>query len=214
MKIQLLCLFSFVSLQASSSEMIELTSVRTPCNEKLFHHDGNFMIQREGKSQVIPSYAVNRDIRSHDIAALLSLQQHGYFDLQRSVEGNEYRIEFQPRLNGGGRLAGFAAYYLTKAIIYGCTLGLASVFFKKKNSPVHNIVVDSAIIKVGEQLTSGVGYVGAVVANHDGVRQAVQDAVPIVIMTMGSAPTVTTPIWIESAALGAQAIFDRILFLP
>lgn len=196
-----------------TSKLVALSSLaHRP--ESLFHDGNDFMVQHLGKMHKVARHEVHKDIRSKDLAALINMQRQGYFDVRPSVDGERYSIEFQPRLNGGGPIAGRAAYYVVKAIIYGCTLGLASVVFKKKNSPLHNITVDGVIVKAGEALTIGTGYVGAVVANHSGVRRRVQDAAPIVIMTLVSTPSVTTPIWIESVALGAQALFTGFPFLP
>jgi hypothetical protein len=137
MKRLLLSLIMGMSLNAASS-IVEFTEVQSPYNDRLFHDGSSFMIQRMGKTHEIPSYNVNRDIRSYDMAALVKLQEHGYFDIQSSVEGNEHRIDFKPRLKAGGpigasigvaigsALTGLGAWLTCKAIKGGVTAATGS----------------------------------------------------------------------------------------
>lgn len=101
MKRLLLSLMVGVSFNAAASSMVELVS-RPNSPDRLFHDGSSFMVQRMGVTHEVPSYAVERDIRSHDIATLLTLQQHGYFDVLRTVNGEVHRVEFMPVLKGGG----------------------------------------------------------------------------------------------------------------
>lgn len=126
MKRLLLSLLVGMSLNAASSNLVELIS-RPSSPDKLFHNGSSFVVQRMGVTHEVPSYAINRDIRSHDIATLIKLQEHGYFDVQRSVEGNEYRIEFQPVLKAGGVGGANAGFWTGRFLGYGLVYGLTAI---------------------------------------------------------------------------------------
>jgi hypothetical protein len=125
MKRLLLSLIMGMSLNAASS-LVELTS-RPSSPDRLFHDGSSFVVQRMGVTQQVPAYAVEREIRSYDVATLLKLQEHGYFDVQRSVEGNEYRIEFQPVLKAGGVGGANAGFWAGRFLGYGLVYGLTAI---------------------------------------------------------------------------------------
>lgn len=110
-----------------ASKIVEFTEVQSLSNDRLFHDGSSFMVQRLGKTHQVPVYNVNRDIRSQDIATLVKLQEHGYFDVQRSVEGNEVRINFQPRLKAGGVGGANAGFWTGRFLGYGLVYGLTAI---------------------------------------------------------------------------------------
>ena len=128
MKRLLLSLIIGMSVQASS--LVELIS-RPQSPDRLFHDGNSFVVQRMGQTHEIPSYTVDRSIRHHDIATLLKLQENGYFDVQRSINGEDYRIEFKPRTVGGGVVGawlGFWAGHILVAAPCYLAIGIASAF--------------------------------------------------------------------------------------
>lgn len=124
MKRLLLSLIMAMSMQASS--LVELVS-RPNSPDRLFHDGSSFMIQRMGITHEVPSYAIDRDIRSHDIATLLTLQQNGYFNVQRSVNGEVHRVEFMPVLKGGGGGGATVGFWAGRFFGYGLVYGVTAI---------------------------------------------------------------------------------------
>ncbi len=139
MKRLLLSLIIGMSLNAASSSLVELTS-RPKSPDRLFHDGNSFIVQRMGTTYEVPSYTVDREIRNHDVATLLKLQEHGYFDVQRSINGEDYRIEFKPKTVGGGVVGAWLGFwaghllvtapsYAVIGIISACTGPMAGATF-------------------------------------------------------------------------------------
>lgn len=211
MKKLLLFLFAGMSLHGATRSLIELTELNTRNNERLFHNGSNFVVQHDtGKTQEIPSYALNKEIRNHDINSLLSLQQHGYFDLQRSVEGNEYRLDFKPRLKAGGpKLAAFVNF-VSRAVLNGVVwlfVGRTAERVATRGGNFGPTIRTTAQLAMRNipGMVPGTTESMIVMSNMPRADQILDAAAPVASMVIASNPAATTAC-IEAVVNGLTAV--------
>jgi len=218
MKIQLLCLFSFLRL--FSSDVIEFTSIQAPGTERLFHQDGEFIVQKLGRSMTVPAYFVDENLRNQTIATLQIMQEKGYIKLNK-LDAN-YRLEYFPRGKGGGYLAGLMAYGAVHLFGWGMVSGAANACV---NQVVHQhapaMGANSAIGGIGSHMADAVdhgystfagGAIGAA-GGHVGGTQTGQE-VAVAGVAVAAAQGMGIGTGIEAAARAAQAFFTAIPWLP
>lgn len=129
MKRLLLSLLVGMSLNAASS-LVELPSLaHRPA--RLFHDGDSFMVQHMGRTHQVANHDLDKELRGKDLAAIITMQRHGYFDVRPSVDGTQFSIEFKPRLKGGGVVGawlGFWAGHLLVTVPSYAAIGVISAF--------------------------------------------------------------------------------------
>jgi hypothetical protein len=201
-------------MASSQSNLVELTNVYARNSERLFFRDGVFMVQHLGKSSPLPSDALSRDMLSLgllDAAMVIALQSNGYFELQKSSSADIYRLDYSPHMEGGGVICGKIAYWFTKGILHAIGAAFISKAFRRNNAPVQNTLVDAA---VGMQLSPEAALGATYIANSENLTYAMEQAAPILAMTVASSPSVAGLQWVETAARTMERIFTNIRGLP
>ncbi|MBI2742358.1 MAG: hypothetical protein HYX48_00375 [Chlamydiales bacterium] len=127
-----------VSFDIDADVFVQLSSTRvseenlripTSLGNLEVRHNGRdfFVINERAESFLIPRANLSSELRGISASELQKSLSVGYLRLKKS--GEEYGLELNYRLPGGGPLAGWIGYWGTKAICYGAAIaaGAAAV---------------------------------------------------------------------------------------
>jgi hypothetical protein len=163
---------------------------------------------------------VSKDLRGISSGALRKLFAKDKTALQVSRIGNDYRIEGRNRLNGGGPISGWVAYWVAKSIGYGCVAGAATaaVATVVVTAPVAVGAVASTAtgLALGSAIpataTAGASLVAAGVATNAALASGTVVVAAELATTAAAAGGVVGAIETTSAGIGL--FFAGLPFLP
>lgn len=167
MKRLLLSFLMGMSLHGAASNLVELNTMGHRA-ERLFHDGDNFMVQHMGRTHEVARHDVHRDIRNRDLSTLVAMQRTGYFDVRPSLDGQQYSVEFQQRMNGGGAFGAWLGFwaghvfvtapsYAVIGVISACTGPAAPATFATLS-----VYATPAIMATANAVGLATGLVGAV----------------------------------------------------
>ena len=92
---------------------------------RLMHENGRFSVEREGRTEVIPSRDVSKPIRSISSKKLAKfVKKAGNFS-EHQYDNGEYSVREHVRGPGGGPALGTTVYWGVKSALYGILGGAA-----------------------------------------------------------------------------------------
>lgn len=90
---------------------------------ELYYNNKGFSVYQDDKKHDIKKYHTDKMLRNINKKQLKGFLKGGYLSLNQMDDG-EFSLQAKGRVNGGGPVLGFVAYWITKCLCYG-TIGAA-----------------------------------------------------------------------------------------
>ncbi len=161
---------------------------------RLMHENGKFSVEREGKSEVIPSHDVSKNIRAISSEKLAKfVEKAGYLSIHQSDNG-EFSVQEHVRGPGGGPVLAWTFYCATKIGIYGALAGAVA------GTTVAVVATGGA---AAPAVGAGAGALGSAVGGLAGAGTAATLGTGAVAGAVATSATATAAVAETAMAVGA-----------
>ncbi len=178
--------------------------------------EGKFFASVEEKTHQIQSYDVAGLPNSLTEEQLKAFLGHGYLSLKKL--GDDYGLDANIRLSGGGPVAGFIGYWATKAICYGAAAGTVAAATVTVAGPILGaaggaMAAEALAATIVSSAGAGAGVAGVVAAGTMATAGATAAGeVALVMSSVGSVAGAVAAV--ESASLSVGGFLTLCPFLP
>lgn len=174
----------------------------------VIHRNNDFYVKRDGEDCLIPHYHLDKCLQNATTEELTRLTCDGYLSLKRI--GGEYGLTYNARLRGGGPIAGGIAYWLTKTLCYGTAVAATTTVVVSTGGAAGALSAGGLALATSGASTA-VTVTGAAISGAGLASEAALLTTAVASSAGGVGGAIT---FVESASLGAWALFTSIPFLP
>ncbi len=166
--------------------------------EKVVHNGHQYVVIVGENEHFVQPHDLSKDLKTVDPSAF---PQGAYLKVKQI--GKDFGLELMGRMNGGGPVAGYIAYWTTKAVCYG-TAAAAATTLVVTTGGAAGAASGAAVAAGTAGASTGAGVVAGAIA---GAGLAGEAAIATTAVATGTATTGGAVAAVETASLGAMAFF-------